>query len=226
MKSKQLVVLILALVFSASIPVVAQDNVKKAKEILNKLSKTYKGYKNIKAGFTITSENPDKTKVSQAGTIWIKNKEFKIEMTDQDIMCDGKTIWTAQKEVKEVTIKDYNPSANEIQPSQIFSLWEKGFDYLWVEKVTEGGKSLDVVDLVPKDGKDTKDYSKVKLKINTATNTIASCTVIKKNGVKISYAITTQESNLKLDKKYFEMDVEAKRKAGYDIVDLRKKKKK
>jgi outer membrane lipoprotein carrier protein len=224
MKIKPLFFFIFISIFAAATPAQGQDNVKKAKDILNKLSKNYKGYKSIKAGFTITSENVDKTKVSQAGTIWIKHKAFKIEMSDQDIVCDGSTIWTAQKEVLEVTIKDYKPTDNEIQPAEIFSLWEKGFDYVWTEKVTEGGKSLDVIDLVPSTGKESKDYSKVKLKVDAASNTIVSCTIIKKSGVKISYTLTSQAKNPKLDKNFFEMDTEAKKKAGYAIVDLRRKK--
>lgn len=219
MKIKHLFFLALATVLMAA-PAVAQDNVKKAKTILNKLSKTYKGHKNVKAVFAIVTENPDKTKNTQKGTIWVKGKSFRIDMTDQEIVCDATTIWTWQKEVKEVTVKKYKPSAKEIQPSEIFTLWEKGFDYLWVETVTEGGVSLDVIDLVPSQGKETKDYSKVKLKVDAAKQRIVSCTIIKKNGVKMTYSITSQEKNLSLAKDFFKMDVEAKKKEGNEVVNL------
>lgn len=220
MKIKHLFFIVFALGMMTS-PALAQDNVKKAKDILNKLSKTYKGYKNIKAGFSIVTEGTDKTKITQAGSIWVKGKSFKIEMSDQEIVCDGSTIWTWQKEVNEVTVKKYTPSDKEIQPSEIFTLWEKGFDYVWAEKVTEGGVSLDVIDLVPSQGKDKKEYSKVKLKVDAAKNKIVSCTIIKKNGIKITYTITSQSTNLKLGKDFFKMDVEAKKKGGAPIVDLR-----
>lgn len=224
MKIKHLVILFLSAFFVSS-QVNAQDNVKKAKQILNKLSKTYKGYKNIKAGFTITTENVDKTSSSLSGTIWTKDENFKITMDGQEIVCDGDTIWTAQTDLKEVTIKDYKPSSNEIQPSQIFSIWDKGFDYTWTEATTEKGVTYDIIDLVPKENKESKDYSKVKLKVNSKTNALVSATIIKKNGVKITYAITSQETNLTLDKKFFWMDTASKKKAGYIITDLRKKKK-
>ncbi|HYG16793.1 MAG TPA: outer membrane lipoprotein carrier protein LolA [Bacteroidia bacterium] len=224
MKIKHLTILFLS-VFFVSTQVNAQDNVKKAKQILNKLSKTYKGYKNIKAAFTIATENVDKSTSSLSGTIWIKDEDFKITMDGQEIVCDGDTIWTAQVDLKEVTVKDYKPSANEIQPAQIFSIWDKGFDYTWVESVTEKGVAYDIIDLIPKENKEAKDYSKVKLKVNTKTNSLVSATIIKKNGVKITYSITSQETNLTLDKKFFWMDTAAKKKAGYLITDLRKKKK-
>lgn len=219
MKIKHLFLLALAMVLMVA-PAAAQDNVKKAKTILNKLSKTYKGHKNVKAVFSIVTENPDKSKNTQKGTIWVKGKSFKIDMSDQEIVCDGATIWTWQKDLAEVTVKKYKPSAKEIQPSEIFTLWEKGFDYLWVEAVTEGGASVDVIDLVPSTGKETKDYSKVKLKVNAAKQVIVSATIIKKNGVKMTYNITGQEKNLSLAKDFFKMDVEAKKKQGIEVVNL------
>jgi outer membrane lipoprotein-sorting protein len=220
MKIKQLFFLLITTTLLAT-PMSAQTNVEKAKKILNKLSKTYKAHKSIKASFTITTTNPDKSKMSQKGTIWVKKKFFRIDMRDQEIMCDGKTIWTWQKEVNEVQIKDYKPSSREIQPSQIFTIWEEGFKYVWVGKATQAGKNVEVIDLVPNNGKEGRDYSKVKLYVDGAKNQIESATIIKKNGVKISYIINSQSTKDRLTKANFKMDVKAKQKAGAEIVDLR-----
>lgn len=220
MKLKQLFFLLITTTLFAA-PLSAQNNVQRAKQILDKLSKTYKSHKSIKADFTITTINRDKTKMSQKGTIWVKKKFFKIAMSDQEIMCDGKTIWTWQKEVNEVQIKNYNPSSREIQPSQLFTIWEQGFNYAWVGVATQGGKKVDEIDLVPKDGKEGKDYSKVKLFVNSATNQMVSATIIKKNGMKTTYTINNQSTKERLTKSDFKMDTKAKQKAGAEIVDLR-----
>lgn len=220
MKIKQLFFLLLTTTLFAA-PLSAQNNVQKAKNILDKLSKTYKSHKSLKAEFTITTTNPDKSKMSQKGTIWVKKKFFKIDMRDQEIVCDGKTIWTWQKEVNEVQIKKYNPSSREIQPSELFTIWEQGFNYVWAGNTTVGGKKLDVIDLVPKDGKEGKDYSKVKLNVDASTSKIVSCSIIKKNGVTITYTINSQDTNQRLNRSYFKMDTDAKQKAGAEIVDLR-----
>jgi outer membrane lipoprotein-sorting protein len=220
MKIKQLFFLLITTTVLAA-PLSAQTNIQKAKKILNKLSKPYKSHKSIKAGFTITTTNPDKSKMSQKGTIWVKKKFFRIDMRDQEIMCDGKTIWTWQKEVNEVQIKKYAPSSREIQPSQLFTIWEQGFNYLWAGKVTQGGVKADVIDLVPKTGKEGRDYSKVKLYVDGSKNQIMSATIIKKNGVKISYTLTSQNTKQRLTKANFKMDTKAKQKAGAEIVDLR-----
>lgn len=220
MKIKQLFFLAITTTLLAS-PLAAQTNIQKAKTILDKLSKTYKSHKSIVANFTITTVNRDKSKMSQKGTIWVKKKFFRIDMRDQEIMCDGKTIWTWQKEVNEVQIKKYAPSSREIQPSQIFTLWEEGFNYIWVGKATQYGKNVDVIDLIPKDGREGKDYSKVKLNVDGSKNEIVSATIIKKNGMKVSYVINSQNTKQRLNKGNFKMDVKAKQKAGAEIVDLR-----
>lgn len=220
MKLKQLFFLLFATTLLAT-PVSAQNNVQKAKKILDKLSKTYKSHKSIKAEFTITTTNPDKSRISQKGTIWVKKKFFKIDMRDQEIVCDGKTIWTWQKEVNEVQIKNYKPSKREIQPSQIFTIWEQGFNYVWAGTATMNGKKVDVIDLVPKDGKEGKDYSKVKLYVDASKNQLLSATIIKKNGVKITYTINSQSTKQRLTRSNFKMDTKAKQKAGAEIVDLR-----
>lgn len=220
MKIKQLFFLAITTTLLAS-PLAAQTNIQKAKTILDKLSKTYKSHKSIVANFTITTVNRDKSKMSQKGTIWVKKKFFRIDMRDQEIMCDGKTIWTWQKEVNEVQIKKYAPSSREIQPSQIFTLWEEGFNYIWVGKATQYGKNVDVIDLIPKDGREGKDYSKVKLNVDGSKNEIVSATIIKKNGIKVSYVINSQNTKQRLNKGNFKMDVKAKQKAGAEIVDLR-----
>jgi len=206
MKIKQLFFLLLTTTLFVA-PLAAQNNVQKAKKILNKLSKTYKAHKSIKANFTITTTNPDKSKMTQKGTIWVKKKFFKIDMRDQEIMCDGKTIWTWQKEVNEVQIKKYAPSSREIQPAQLFTIWERGFNYVWAGRITKAGKKIDVIDLVPKTGKEGRDYSKVKLYVDAAKNQIRSATIIKKNGVKITYKLTNQDTKKRLTKNNFKMVV-------------------
>ena len=221
MKIKQLFFLLITTTLFAVTPVAAQTNVQKAKTILDNLSKAYKNHKSIKADFTITTTNPDKTKVSQKGTIWVKKKFFKIDMADQEIICDGKTIWTWQKEVNEVQIKNYTPSSKEIQPSELFTIWEQGFNYAWVSSSTQAGKKIDEIDLVPKDGKEGKDYSKVKLYVDAASKKIVSASIIKKNGVIITYTLNSQDTSQKLNKNDFKMDTKAKQNAGAEIVDLR-----
>lgn len=48
-------------------------------------------------------------------------------MDGQEIYCDGKTMWTYLKDANEVQISNYNPKSSDINPSEIFTVYEKGF---------------------------------------------------------------------------------------------------
>ena len=94
---------------------IAQDQ--QAQKILNDVSRTYKSYKTIKAKFKINilSKQGQGT-FSQAGTLYLKGKKFRITMADQEIYCDGKLLWTYFKEENEVQITKYDPKDQEIKP--------------------------------------------------------------------------------------------------------------
>ena len=118
--------LILVFLFFLSSAFVTVD--KEANRILDKVSRNYKSYKSIKAAFKIKILNKqDKSAQTEKGTLFVKGKKFKVEMDGQDIYCDGKTMWTYLKDANEVQISTYNPKNNDINPSEIFTVYEKGF---------------------------------------------------------------------------------------------------
>ena len=109
----------------------AQDA--KAKAILDDLSKNTKTYKSISASFSFVSEDKNK-KVGekQDGSIIVKGTKYKVEIAGQTIICDGKTIWTYLKESNEVQINNFDPNESEdkITPTNIFTIYEKGFNII------------------------------------------------------------------------------------------------
>ena len=109
--------------------ITAQDAT--ANKILGKVSATYQTYKTIKAGFSISINNTQtKSKIKQNGTLYLKGKKFKITLSDQEIYCDGKTMWTYFKEENEVQITKFDANAQDINPSEIFTIFKKGFNNL------------------------------------------------------------------------------------------------
>src|SRR2546426_11874150 len=129
MKNLFLVVLFLSFTVS-SFSSQRQNNQKdkKAEDILNSVSKKYKSYKSVKATFVITMENAkDKSKDVQNGTICLKGSKYKLNVAGQDVISDGKTRWTYVKESNEVQIDNQKTDENSITPSNLFTMYEKGF---------------------------------------------------------------------------------------------------
>ncbi len=129
MKKLIFVFLSILLAFGAS----AQVDTK-AQTLLNELSAKYKKYKSIKAQFAYTLESKaSKMKQTQKGVLNLKGNKFKVEVANKEITCDSKTVWTYSSADNEVQINNYNPNENGFNPAQIFTMYEKGFSYKFVE---------------------------------------------------------------------------------------------
>src|ERR1700722_17576088 len=87
----------------------AQD-INKAKEILNKVSAQYKKFSTLKVDFKYINEvqGDKKFREEEKGTLYLKKTKFELEMTDQVVISDGKTLWTYIKDAKEVQINNYS----------------------------------------------------------------------------------------------------------------------
>jgi outer membrane lipoprotein carrier protein len=154
----------------------------KAQEILKGVSAKFKSFKSLKAAFTITVENPkNKTKEVQKGNLYLKGSKYKLEIAGQDVICDGKTRWTFVKDANEVQIDNQKTDDNTISPTNIFTMYEKGWLSKFTGEVTEKGIVYQQVELVPIDAKN-KNIFKVKLMINKKDKMIASAKLMDKNG--------------------------------------------
>lgn len=180
------------------------DLEKKAKVILDKVSKSYKAYKNVHAEFTITSENKaEKVKpVTEKGKIWVKGDKYKLEFDDQIIFCNGKTVWTYFKLSKELTIENHDPKASEIGPSNVFTFYQKGFKAKHDGNYTKSNSKFDKVALNPEDKK--KPYFYVTLHIQESNSAINQVDISFKNGVRQTIEVKSQTPNQAIDNKFFE----------------------
>ncbi len=159
-----------------------QQTDKKADDILHGVSSKYKSYKSVKATFVITVENTkDKINDVQKGTIFLKGNKYKLEVAGQDIISDGKTRWTYVKDANEVQIDNIKTDENSITPSNIFTMYEKGWLFKFTGEQTEKGMVYQLVELVPIDPK-KKNIFKVKLTINKNDKFISTAKVFNKNG--------------------------------------------
>ena len=197
----------------------AQQDVK-AKAILADVSKKYRSYDIVKADFSFTLESPqNKVKETQQGTLIAKAaaNKYKVIMTDQDIISDGKSQWTYLKKDKEVQVSVADNSGDALNPAKIFTLYEKGFKYLYTGEQKAGAKVYQLIDLSPTDTK--KSYFKIRLSIDKAAKQVASVLIFDKNGNKYTYTIKSFLANAKIPESTFAFD--ARKYPGVEVVDLR-----
>jgi outer membrane lipoprotein-sorting protein len=218
MKRFLLIAAVLGMVVFSPIPLHSSSSDNQSSAILNKLSKTYKTYKSVKANFAVSIRNKQTYgTVKQSGTLYQKGKKFRVTMSGQEIFCDGKTIWTYLEDANEVQISKFDPKSMDINPSEIFTIYEKGFVHKYAGQVTNGTKTLDVVELTPTDK--NKGYYLVKLGIDKLANKVREMSVFSKNGLITTYIITDFEPNVSISESYFKFN--SKNKPGVIEIDLR-----
>ena len=192
----------------------------KAKEILAAVSKKYRSYDVVKTDFTFTLNNAQaKVKETQQGTLYVKANanKYKVAMTNQDLISDGKVQWTYLKNDKEVQISNVDNSGDAINPAKIFTIYEKGFKYLYTGESKVGAKTYQMIDLSPTDTK--KSIFKVRLSIDKLSKQIANVVIFEKNGNTYTYNVKTFSPNIKVPETTFAFDT--KKYPGVEVVDLR-----
>jgi outer membrane lipoprotein-sorting protein len=210
-------------IFTLSFIAITAQDVNKAKEILSKSGARYKKFATIKADFKYTLEiqGDKKFKETQSGTLYLKKTKFKLAMTDQEVISDGVTMWTYIKDAKEVQINNYSSKVMDVNPAEIFTMWEHGYLYGYTGEVTENKKVLQEIELTPTDKKQS--IFKVKLYISKVNSEIVKAKIYEKNGNIYTYEILNMAPNTKMADTFFSWD--ASKHPGVKVVDLRSKKK-
>jgi outer membrane lipoprotein-sorting protein len=199
-----------------------------AKKILKQVSAKYRSYDVIKADFTFMLDDPQANiKDSQTGTLIAHSKtnKFKVIIYNpgdkttvaQEITSDGKNQWTYNKKDNEVELNEVDHSQDNLNPAQLFTIYEHGYKYVYNGDEKVDGKLCQIIDLTPEDSK--KQFFKIRLSIDKAKKLIYNALIFDKNGSKYSYTIRTFTPNVKLPDNIFTFD--KKDHPGVELVDLR-----
>jgi outer membrane lipoprotein carrier protein len=191
---------------------------KKALDVLNAMSAKYKSIPSFKANFTYTlSNSQEQLNENFEGDITIKGDKYRLKMGGQEVINNGKTVWTYLVDENEVNIDNYNPQDGDITPTSILNAYKKGYKYIFLEEKTENGVVYEVVDLVPEDK--NAQFFKVRLQIAKKDKTLKNWTIFDKNGTKYTYSIKEFNPNVNVEDSYFTFD-KSKYK-GVEVIDLR-----
>jgi len=223
-------ILIYTLLFTATVTSAFAQKDAEAAAILNKMSAKYHAYTTIKSTFSFTIEDKQsQTTTSQNGVLIVQAKTNKYHLTlfsseldkknmiEEEIMSDGKSQWTYIKKDKEVQLNNVDKSGDSFNPAQMFTMYEKGYKYIYTGDENVAGRVCQIVDLTPED--DKKEFFKVRLTIDKLKKQICSALIFDKNGVNFNYVITSFTPNVMVPETTFSFDKKAN--PGVEVVDLR-----
>ena len=122
---------------------------------------------------------------------------------DIESFYDGKTLWSYIEEVNEVNISEPEPNDEDIfsNPKKIFTIYENDYKYQLITSISKEGENYSIIDLYPIDLE--KEYSRIRLQINTDLYQLSSATISGKDGSNFTITISNFKTDLKIDDSYF-----------------------
>ncbi len=193
----------------------------KAKEILEKVTKTTQSLASIEAKFTFEMNNKtEKIQEKSSGTIILKNKKYKLNIPQMglQVTCDGKTIWTYMVNSNEVSISNLDEETDDLMdPTRIFTIYESGFNYKYVGESVDGGVTVYNIDLTPQ--KATGEVNSIKLMIDKQKMLIYGAKMTGKDGNNYNVSIKEFKTDGVFKDSDFVFDVSKYK--GVEIVDMR-----
>ncbi|MBI4931175.1 MAG: outer membrane lipoprotein carrier protein LolA [Bacteroidetes bacterium] len=197
----------------------------KAKAILDEVAKQTKTYTSIKTEFTSVMEKQESNVKSavtetQSGSLELKGAKYKLSFKGQTIFCDSKTQWTYIKESNEVQINNApDPNATDnINPVNIFTLYEKGYKYKYEKEDIVNGAKVDIISLFPLDP-DKKSYHTIRLTIDKVKKQITVVKILNKNGTSNTISVKNFTPNSEMTDMMFTFNKADYK--GVEVVDLR-----
>lgn len=202
--------------------VFAQSDDKSA-SILKAVSATNSAYKNLQVSFSYTLENKEAAiNDTRDGQLVLAGNKFHLQLMGQDIYSDGKIVWYVMKEDLEVHIKSIEEfkDETELDPSNFFNQYDKGFKSNFHSEELKDGKSLNVIDLFPENpGK--KPYSRIRMGIEKESNHIVYSKTFGKDGTDYLLEVKSMKTNSDLAADQFVFSQSKYEAEDYDVVDFR-----
>jgi chaperone LolA len=202
---KRIVFLAIA-VIGISASTFAQTSDPAAKKVLDNVSAKFKSFKSVLANFTYKVENAvGKTLSTKKGSVTMKGSKYRINFGDQQIWCDGKTVWNYDKNSNEVTVSKVESAAGTITPQKLFTnFYDKDFLYKLNGDKKEGAKTLQEIEMTPTDK--TKAFHKVYVLVDKNAQTLYSTKVLETSGNRYDYTVNSLKANVAADDSQFVFD--------------------
>jgi outer membrane lipoprotein-sorting protein len=207
MKIKNIIACI-SLVFAAQ-AVSAQSN---AEKIIRVMVDQMRSHKNVEMVFNYQISPDGKTLgESEKGHAWLQGEAYKIEMTDQQTISDGKTIWSYLIDDEEVMVSNASEGTDNTPLKLLTSL-----DESYVATLSGiDAKGIATIELANPKGQ----YKRVTMKVDTKKTELKSADIYLEDGNKFIIKVEEMKYDQKLDDKFFTFD-EAKH-PEVDVIDMR-----
>jgi outer membrane lipoprotein-sorting protein len=217
---KNLFTLIIFLFAAIGSPTVFAQKDPKAKTILDGVSQKYKSLKGLQASFEFSyGESVDIVSKSQKGEVAIKGDKYHLKLPEQEIFNNGKTVWTyiESGNYKEVTINNAGDMEDELTPSSVYTIYQKGYNYRLIGEKNDKGTVIQEIELLAE--KSNAPFKRVKLFVDKNKKDLVGWEIYDDQGGVFKYKFTSVNTEVDLSDAYFNFNPQKYGKV--EIIDLR-----
>ena len=197
----------LVLLFAAQ-AVTAQNN---AEAIIRLMVNQMKSHKNVELTYKYQVNAEGQSSEAQQGKAWLQGEAYKVEMVEQQIISDGKTIWTYLIDDEEVMVSNATEGEDNT-PLKLLTSLDKNYAASLTGMDAQGTATIELAN--PKG-----QYRRVTLRANASKMAINSMDVYLEDGTKLIITVDEMKFDQNLDDKFFTFDTKAHPKV--DVIDMR-----
>ena len=205
--NKRNIIACIAFLFAAQ-AVSAQNN---AETLVRLMVNQMKSHKNVEMTYHYQLSTEGQTSEAQEGKAWLQGEAYKIEMADQHIISDGKTIWTYLIDDEEVMVSNASEGTDNT-PLKLLTTVDESYAASLVGMDAQGVATIELAN--PKG-----QYRRVTLKANVNKAEIKNLDVYMEDGSKLLVTVDKMKFDQELDEKFFTFD--AKKHPNVDVIDMR-----
>ena len=206
MKARKLIVGLVLLLAAQAVS--AQNN---AEAIIRLMVNQMKSHKNVEMTYKYQVTSEGLTTDAQQGKAWLQGDAYKVEMVEQEIVSDGKTIWTYLIDEGEVMISNAADGVDNT-PLKLLTSLDESYAATLTGMDAQGNATIELAN--PKG-----QYKRVTLKANASKLAINSLDVYLDDGTKLIVNIEEMKFDQELGDKFFTFDT--KKHPKVDVIDMR-----
>jgi outer membrane lipoprotein-sorting protein len=205
------------IMFLMVLPVFSQTRDAKAIALLDEVSAKTKSYKSIRADFSYSMENKQaKINEVKTGTLTLSGDKYRLKAAGQEVICDGKIIWTYLKESNEVQINDLDNKDEALTPSKLLSSYNASYKSKMLKDRSATDPNEATVELIPNV---IKNFTKAILVVDKIKKQVKSFILYDKSGNIFTYKITKYQTDLPVTAADFTFD--KTKFPGVEVIDMR-----
>lgn len=181
------------------------NKVQQAKEIIDKTCAEYDSYKTIQVDFVLSVKHPNyESRETIKG--YAEGKKYRLASKQQNIICNGKSVWFHLLENNKVMQSTPNPDeVNIIFPAQMLRIYERNYNYNLGGEFQVRDKTLQKLEFLPKSS--LEKFSKINVYVDKKTSQVVRVSRFGKDGALYILDLQNVLYNIKLDPTLFKLEM-------------------